>query len=513
VLARILGDPAEFDERMAALDRALELNPRFLEAHDLRAFLLVQQRRFDEALVACRPVAWDHHPPVELRSRAAWIESIRGNLDAAIAELQECVAEEPNNYGCWQQLADWRRQREDLPRYLEAAQALERIDPQNALSLGYLGDALLLLKRKDEAIPVFKRALALAPAYEFVGSSLFDLQLENSEYSDAAATIAILKQHTDSPRVTAREVQLAARQNNREVALERLTRLCATAAGEPAALEGALPEIDNAGWRAAADDVLRESIESAEAAREVGSIWVRRRIAVGDWSWQRDLPKLVPCGPAGEQTVNEYLALLAQGKRKWALDWFVFRNRSWLRANTFAWGSVGYAFMALGNNRKAAKWMSDWQNRAGLEPWMLQNLATGLRELGHDRQAADVSRRAISLPPDVATPTHRLWLAADAVLAQRYDEATLHLQSVDRSLLADDNKALDNVIDVMLSAAATPTEQLPGKFAEIRGRMNALARYMGSKSRRRFFHRCVRELSRSFGWRGALWRMERFVFG
>ncbi|HJS09501.1 MAG TPA: tetratricopeptide repeat protein, partial [Pirellulales bacterium] len=514
VLARILSEPAEFEERMAALDRALELNPRLLEAYDLRAILLVQQRRFDEALGACRPAAWDHHPPVELRSRAAWIESVRGNLDAAIAQLQECVAEEPNNWGCWQQLADWRRQREDLPRYLEAAQALERIEPQSALSLGYLGDALLLLKRNSEAIPVLKRALALAPAYEFAGSSLFDLQLEAGEFDEAAATIAIIKAHADSPRVTAREVQLAARQNNHGAAMERLSRLCATVGGEPAALDGALPDMDNAGWRAAADDVLRGSIESSEAAREVGSIWVRRRVAVGDWSWVRNLPKLVSRGKAGEQTVNEYVALLAQGKRFWALVWFVHRNRTWLKANTFAWGSVGYAWMALGKNRRAANWMADWRNRDGLEPWMLSNLASGLRELGRDRQAADVSRRAIELPADIATLTHRLWLAADAVLARQFDEATEHMQSVDRSLLADDdNKALDSVIDIMLHVAGTPPAELPEKFSDVRRRMNSLARHMGSKARRRFYHRCVRRLSRAFGWRGILWRFERFVFG
>jgi hypothetical protein len=271
--------------------------------------------------------------------------------------------------------------------------------------------------------------------------------------------------------------------------------------------------MDKAGWRADADAVLRAAVESPDAARDVGSIFVRRRIGLGDWSWCRDLQKLVACGPAGEQALNEYVAVVAQGKRYRALGWFVFRNRTWLRANTFTWGSVGYAWMALGKNRHAVKWLADWRNREGLEPWMLQNLATGLRELKRDREAAEVSRHALLLTPDVATAGHRLWLACDAVLAGRFDEAAEHLKNIDPTALDQNNRALDSVIDVVLRVASAPADELPRMFSEVRGRMNAAARHMRGKARRRFYHLCVRRLSRRFGWRGVLWRAERFVFG
>jgi hypothetical protein len=53
MLARILDRPEDQEERLAALERALTLNPHLEEAYDLKADLLAWAGRFDAAEAAC----------------------------------------------------------------------------------------------------------------------------------------------------------------------------------------------------------------------------------------------------------------------------------------------------------------------------------------------------------------------------------------------------------------------------------------------------------------------------
>lgn len=98
LLAQTLSEPEDLPERLAALDQAISLNPHCIDAYDLKAKLLGQAGRFDEALAACRPEVWEELP-TSLRSRAAWVESRRGNLDVSIGMMQVVVEIEPNFYG------------------------------------------------------------------------------------------------------------------------------------------------------------------------------------------------------------------------------------------------------------------------------------------------------------------------------------------------------------------------------------------------------------------------------
>ena len=63
MLARTLDGPDVLEERLAAAARAVELDPRLTEAHDLRAELFASAGRWDEALSACQPAAWGDAPP------------------------------------------------------------------------------------------------------------------------------------------------------------------------------------------------------------------------------------------------------------------------------------------------------------------------------------------------------------------------------------------------------------------------------------------------------------------
>ena len=91
----------------AAIDKALELNRHSIDAYDSQALTLSRAGRYREALAACQPAVFAGQPPVELQARAAWIESERGDLPAAIKRLREVLREAPQSYNYWRCLADW----------------------------------------------------------------------------------------------------------------------------------------------------------------------------------------------------------------------------------------------------------------------------------------------------------------------------------------------------------------------------------------------------------------------
>ncbi|HXJ71784.1 MAG TPA: tetratricopeptide repeat protein, partial [Candidatus Dormibacteraeota bacterium] len=137
-LAEMVNGPEDLQECLAALDKAVALNPRCEPAWDLRALSLARANRWDEALAACRPPAWKT-PPVTLRSRAAWIQRQRGCLPEAIAEMRAVLKENPDNYWCWRELADWLWDSGSFEEARQAALKLTRLAPMDAVPFGYLG--------------------------------------------------------------------------------------------------------------------------------------------------------------------------------------------------------------------------------------------------------------------------------------------------------------------------------------------------------------------------------------
>ena len=105
MLVRMLGDQAELNEQLAALDRAIEVNPRCIEAYDMKALCLGRAKRYDEARQACQATVWDGEVPLLLRGRAAWVEAERGQLTEAMTLMRTALAEDPNYYWGWESLA------------------------------------------------------------------------------------------------------------------------------------------------------------------------------------------------------------------------------------------------------------------------------------------------------------------------------------------------------------------------------------------------------------------------
>ncbi len=207
-LADMLDAPDDRAEGLAAADRALALDPRNLEAHGKRVYLLAISERYDEALAACRPDVFGAAPPLELRARAAGIEAQRGNLALAIERMRQVLADDSNYFWGWSRVADWTEQAEDNAAYLEAAENMVRIQPQEALSWGYRGDARQRTGDRAGAKQDLQRAAQLAPSYVYAGMSLFRMCSEDGEFEEAEAALDKVAAHMPDDYVFAERIRL-----------------------------------------------------------------------------------------------------------------------------------------------------------------------------------------------------------------------------------------------------------------------------------------------------------------
>jgi cellulose synthase operon protein C len=516
MLARTLRRPEDLEERLAALDRALALSARLPEAHDLRAELLAQAGRFDEARSACDAPVWQGQPPLILRGRAAWVEAQRGDVPAAAAQMRAVLDIDPDYWWGWEQLAGWRRQLGDQAGYLQAAEALVRLAPQDSISYGYLGDARRQGGDRAAARAAFERAVDLAPAYPFGALALFDLQLEDGDVDDAAVTLGGLRGQVDGDDVRLAAVRLEVERGDEDAAREALVELCSSPGAARWSVEAAVRALQEAGWDDAADEALGQALDNPEVSPQAAVVWAKRRTAQGDDQVPGRVEALLERGEAGRMALVGHVEALAEVGRVVELRDCLHRHEDRLRGDNLSWGAVGYALATVGAYGGVAGWLGDYKDRAGLSPWMLSNLVIALRALGRDEEAAAVSRRALELPPDGTAVYNRIWLALDDALAGRAPAAD-PLDGASPQAFDPTHRFLAELLrGVTVVQRAAPADR-PRAFAEARRQLAAAAvrstpLVQDRPAVRRAYRRCVRRLARDRGGLvGLLWGWYRWL--
>jgi tetratricopeptide (TPR) repeat protein len=261
-LVRVLNNPAHAEEVLAALNRVLTLNPRNAEARDLKAERLSELSRFEEAAAACAAAPGESEAPLILQGRAAWVHARRGDLQAAIAAMERLVEKEPDYYWGWQQLATWYNEAGQTEEYHRAAEQLVRMRPDSPVALAHLGEAKLMSGDREGGKRDLRAAQQIAPDYPFPGMLLFDEYLADDELDAAGATLAILQEHVGDDFVVTRQVQLATRHGDKSTALDAFRNLCESPIEATWPISSALAALRSAGLSDAADEILKESIQS-----------------------------------------------------------------------------------------------------------------------------------------------------------------------------------------------------------------------------------------------------------
>lgn len=264
-LARVLNDPDHAEEGLAALERAIQLDPKNIEAYDLKAERLAQLGRFDEALEAARPTPLAEDLPLTLQGRAAWVEARRGNYAAAIPPMQALVAVDPEYLWGWQQLAEWYNDTGRTESYLEAAGELVRLRPESPFSLAMRGEARLKTGDREGAKEDLREALRIYPAYSAAAAALFDACLADNELKEARSALAVLQEYQLGPEVLVKQLQYAVRTEDEKSACRIFRDICQQP-GEfgPAVMQMALGEMASAQLSDRVESIMRETWQAEE---------------------------------------------------------------------------------------------------------------------------------------------------------------------------------------------------------------------------------------------------------
>lgn len=456
-LANTITDPRALNERLAAIDEALRLQPHSVEAYRLRVRVLTEAKRFDEARTACRPAIFGDQPPADLRIMAANVEAERGELLEAVKILRALVKDEPNYFPAWYQLADWFRTTDEHGAYLEAAEAMAKLMPHYPLALGYLSEARLRTQDRDGAKQSLQRALQLDPNYEYAATTLFDLQLEDREFDAAEATVQRLRQYLGGDETKLRELKLALARDDYDTARQRFRELCLSESDSRSELDQAVAASETDRWEQIVDEVLETFLDTAQANTNAIILWIERCASRKQWDrCQGWLESLKQAGPELEERWRKasiaWINTLAEGRQKHRLRSYVELYRTALRADDTSWGQVGSNLYEIGDLRVAVDWLSDWRSREKVEPWMLWNLALALRQLKRDRESHDVSEHALTLPPDHTTDPHLLLLAVDDLLRGEYERGQQRLTHINIGALREWDRFLYDLATALLDA-------------------------------------------------------------
>ena len=503
------------EQAIDALERAVVLEPRLTEAYDLRAALLAQAGRFEEALAACRPAAWGEEPPLELRAQAAWVLAAQGRLSEGISAMEAVLETRPNYYWGLSRLCEWYAVSGRAEDCLRVAQRMLALTPRSFLALSRLADAEAALGRPEQAEAHYRRALEILPSYPPAARGLFLVCLWKENLAEARELLEGLREHIGGPIVTLCEVDLAAAAGDSRAARASLTRLCTDVDADPGWLEDAVGSLVRAGYGALAERTLRRAAEGPEVHPHLGRIWAEQFAAGASPDRALKLLKrLYEHGEAGTLAAVALAGSWARVGRRSSLKKFIRRFRRVLREDVRTWSAVGGALVVADMDQAAVKWMSDYRSRSGVTPSALFELTLALRCCGRFDWAHQVSLDAIALPADETTPGHQLWLAWDYACAGEYQRARKWLAELDQEQLTEFYVYLYGLVQAMLAMDPAMPGDAAERFDEARGYLKeAQSRLLGLHPRgfpRKLYRRSLRRVAEARGGlRAWLWKVAR----
>jgi hypothetical protein len=162
-------------------------------------------------------------------------------------------------------------------------------------------------------------------------------------------------------------------------------------------------------YRKPAEAVLKEAFKRPEPNVNLGVAWLKlTNFRKGSSRW---VHRLQPKDELWRRACFELIGHMHERAAKDDFNWFFRRNRKLFAADTLLWANCGRALNGTNQFRRAVKWLSDWKSRADVTPWMTSNLALALCHGNRFREAADVARESLNLPPDHTTGNHRILIA------------------------------------------------------------------------------------------------------
>jgi len=466
------GSQATTERKLELIERCIAVHPTHVQAYDIKAELLARNGRFDEALAACKPAAIVHAIPLILRGREAWVLAQSDDRETAIAKMRELLALDPDYYWGWQQIANWYDAAEAHAEYLEAAENLVRLAPNDPSAFGYRGEAKLFGGDRRGAKSDFEQAFELDPSYAFAGLHLMDELLADNDLDAAETTLSKMQEHIGGPYVRLRAIRFAVKSGDLEEAKSQFLELCREEETPHMLLGKAADAFSEAGQQAQLDAALNEAIEDESSVSHVGRLWVERVGSRSETPFEAKLPALLERGEIGQEALYASIETLARPALAPRLHELISRHDALLRSTNLGWAKTAHALIDLRHYDVAAAWVADWSKRELEDPWMMLPAAVAYRNLHRHADAARVSRKALELTKsDASTFDHLVFMALEEALEGNKTElAASLLKQVDPEDLDDIPRVLFVLAETLLSVQRAAPADRAKVFDEARTR-------------------------------------------
>ncbi len=405
VLNRVkeLARPGEIE---SCFRRSLSLNGRLMEAADLLAVTLVEQRRYDEAEAVLLPLLAQHPDPSPVQGRLAWIQRHKGLKADARERMEAIVVNAPWYRWGWSVLMEWivqdktwetgRRALHDVPTPFRGDTAFRKqrlavLEKCGLSSQELEAEWRVLLTDFPEDIPLHLQ--------------WYDSLVAQRRFDESAALLYRLKPlDRNSPFFLARLIEVLLREHKYPEAMEAISTLWFQE------VETSPWPVDYS-WKAVKDPgtQLRIYQGSLDAVRKGSrptprALYVLASYALGGVPDSKVRPKPVWSSWFPPKRTREILAILQQLDAQSATDGrriqvllhelaahgyhrevinYWKKNHSAVYSNVEIWAQVGYCFLSLGRKTQSRKHFSEWTQRRGVQMWMVTNYVWSSPRLSH----------------------------------------------------------------------------------------------------------------------------------
>ncbi len=440
-VAESLGETEQMAEVFGALDKALQLEPRLITAHLLKAFYLGRLHRWDEALAACQPPCFADDLPAALRVRKAYILYARGMAIEAVAEMQAALQCDADHYGAWGQLADWAQELGRRDVYKQAAENLVRLNPHESVPHGYLADALLdNAEQRELAKQHLHIAIKLSPEYDYATMRLFDLYIEDKQFEQAEEVLQLGGDYLPPGYQSAyRSLLLAHKDLQQEPvgheSIEFLLGWLDEDLADKQPINQAVDALDNRiAFRLITEltnKIIALTAKKAAISPSLGWALGRLCARLHDKPANLQLLKSLPDGDAWHTLVGCLLGSLKSFHKRYPqLEAIIQKYRLRLKRVTDSWYATAHALLEYGKYAEVVKWTRDWRSYPDLKPNYLIPVIVARFETYQFRTARPAIEHGLSLSAGSKNQRLLVLAAVDAMLQRDIATAAAHAREI-----------------------------------------------------------------------------------
>ncbi|MBN2443585.1 MAG: tetratricopeptide repeat protein, partial [Spirochaetales bacterium] len=380
---------------LEAIDRALVLDPRCIEAYDLKARYFAVCERYDEALHYCS-IPEEENVPASLSIRRAWIEGRRGSLHEAVRILQQVLSGSPESEYGWYLFLEYLHLLKSTEQLEKAAIEMMKLFPLNSRSYVYLGTLYKEKGFKEKAKDLFRKAFLLSPSDSYAGTQLCGLQLETNNMEKAENILALLKSQLgdNNEYYLAAKARVLIKKKDVKQSIRIFNTLAARSINDSSPLQSVADAFDEQGLNDIVYSLAKKNVAlngyRAVFNRHIGPIWIKHNAEKNKWLYFSQLRTIFR--ESGVPALSTYIIELGKAvknilgssrfftltKYKFILMHLYKNYRGWIKNTPDACGVLGETLLLCGLIDPAIKTLQLWDNHHHYSVCIINNYITAL---------------------------------------------------------------------------------------------------------------------------------------